>query len=163
MFPYRNNILPYIPALQLAGPDGGASQGSLAMGHRGEEAVPVGTHTGPQKRWRLRAGKLQLPWSSTAVEYRNWSVFHFYGTFLHFPRKIFTENCSIKFHIQANKHKTLSGKIPSQTLLFTSVNLGFCFSSLLVKKSLWRIPLWDLYFRQLGLYIYTSWQLFPSM
>lgn len=52
----------------------------------------------------------------------------FFGTFLHFPRKIFTENCSIKFHIQENKHKTFSGNSQPDPDVY------FCKSRLLLFK-----------------------------
>lgn len=149
MSPYRNNILPYTPAPELAGPHGGASQDLPGHGASWWGGSPS-RDTGPQKRWRPRAGKLQLHWSSTAVEHWNWSVclifWHFFYTFL---GKSSQRTVLSNFIYRKTNIKHFQG-IPSQTLMFTSVNLGFCFSRLLVKKGLWRIPLWDLYFIAVG-------------
>jgi len=71
---------------------------------------------------------------SRAVELKKYP-FDFLHFFMLSQKNHHREWCSsIKFHVQANKHKTLSEIIASQTLLFASVNLGSCLASLLVKK-----------------------------
>lgn len=99
-------------------------------------AVPVGTLV-LRWEWDIRQANCSCLGvalhQSIAAEVFAFSQ-HFFTNTENLQRE---QSCSVKFHIQANKHKINWEKIPSQTLLFASVNLGF--ASLLVKKGPWQI------------------------
>lgn len=160
------SIQNYYPALYscswvLTGLPAGASWGFLAMVHHGGEAVPVGTLV---LRWEGDIWQANCSCLGAALQQNiETEVFSFSRHFFTHPQENLhrQQPCSVRFHLQANKHKTHWEKIPSQALPFGSVNLGFCLASLLVKKGLWQIPPWGSVF--LGCWGYASWQLFPLL
>lgn len=124
----------------LAGLPAGASRSFVAMVHHGGEAVPVRTLV---LRWEGDIRQANCSCLGAALQQSiGTEVFSFSQRFFTHPQENLhrEQSCSVKFHIQANKHKTHWEKIPSQALLFASINLSFCLASLLVKKGLWRVP-----------------------
>lgn len=124
----------------LAGLPAGASRSFVAMVHHGGEAVPVRTLV---LRWEGDIRQANCSCLGVALQQSiGTEVFSFSQRFFTHPQENLhrEQSCSVKFHIQANKHKTHWEKIPSQALLFASINLSFCLASLLVKKGLWRVP-----------------------